>query len=316
MRSLYPEIEPNNYYQHPVDDIHEIYFEESGNPSGIPVLFLHGGPGLGSSENHRRYFDPVQYRIINFDQRGCNRSSPRGEVRNNTTWDLLNDIEVIREKLNIDKWLLFGGSWGATLALLYTQDNPQHTLGLILRGTFLARRRDQHWFTNDGVCRIFPDQWEKFRSFIPADEQHDLVAAYYERLISTDQELMAQTARQWSDWAGKVVTYLLENNQYVTPDDVTEVINQVRIETHFASHGYFIQENQILTEISKTPEVPIFIIHGRRDLTCTVDSSWELHKALSGSVLTIVEQGGHLASDPVMTDALVTATDEMAIRLS
>jgi proline iminopeptidase len=311
MRSLYPPIEPQNSYQHKVDDLHEIYFEESGNPSGIPVLFLHGGPGQGSNSNHRRYFDPAHYRIINFDQRGCNRSSPKGEIINNNTQNLLKDIELIREKLNIEKWLLFGGSWGATLALLYAQNYPNVVLGIILRGTFLARKRDQQWFTHDGVNRIFPDLWEKFRSFIPVNEQMDLVTAYYNRLLSTDRNIVQQAARNYSDWSGAIVTYLLDIEGSNTPDDVTEVINQVRIETHYGAHGYFIQENQILNEIKKIPDVPIKIIHGRRDLTCTIDASWELHQALPGSDLTIVKQGGHLAGEPVMTDALINATDTM-----
>jgi proline iminopeptidase len=316
MRSLYPPIEPQKSYHHKVDDLHEIYFEESGNPTGIPVLFLHGGPGQGSGSNHRRYFDPVRYRIINFDQRGCNRSMPAGEVIDNTTQDLLNDIERIRQKLNIDKWLLFGGSWGATLALLYAQTHPERVNGMILRGTFLGRKRDQLWFTDDGVNRIFPDLWENFCSFIPANERHDLVAAYYSRLISADQEMVEQAARNYSDWSGAIVTYLLDIEGSITPDDLTEVINQVRIETHYGAHGYFIKENQILNEIKKIPDVPIKIIHGRRDLTCTIDASWALHKALPGSELTIVNKGGHLAGMPVMTDALIMATDEIVEHFS
>jgi proline iminopeptidase len=315
MRSLYPEIEPNRSLHEKAGDFHEIYFEESGNSSGIPVVFLHGGPGLGSSENHRRYFDPVRYRIINFDQRGCNRSSPAGEIRENTTRDLLDDMEMIREILEIEKWLVFGGSWGATLGLLYAQHYPDRVLGLILRGAFLARKRDQDWFTKDGVNRIFPDEWEKFRDFIPQNEQEGLVSAYYQRMTGDDPVMVKQAARHWAEWSGKIVTYLLDMDDYVLPDDSTSLINEIRIETHYGSHGYFIRENQVLSDIHRIPDVPVILIHGRRDLTCTMDASWALHKALPGSELNIVRLGGHLAGEPVMTDALVTATDRMAVRL-
>jgi proline iminopeptidase len=315
MRSLYPNLDPNKTYLQKLDNIHQIYFEESGNSNGIPVLFLHGGPGQGSSSNHRRYFDPNRYWIINFDQRGCNRSSPGGEIQNNTTQDLLLDIEFIRETLNIKKWMLFGGSWGATLGLLYAQQYPQCILGMILRGTFLARKRDQEWFTRDGVSRIFPDMWENFCSFIPEDEQYDLVSAYYKRLSSTNADIVELAARKYSDWSGTIVTYLLDIEKYITPDDISETINQAKIETYYGANRYFIQENQILNNINKIPDIPITIIHGRRDLTCTLDASWDLHRALPGSELIIINKGGHLAGESVMTDALITATDYMALQL-
>lgn len=315
MRTLYPEIEPRYSKIVQTDSNHQIYFEESGNTSGIPVIFIHGGPGSGSNENHRRYFDPTRYRIVNFDQRGCHRSSPAGEVENNSTWDLIADMEAIREMAGIDKWLLFGGSWGATLGLLYAQHYPGRVLGMILRGTFLARRSDKDWFLREGVNHIFPDAWERFERFIPADERHDLVSAYYQRMFDSNRDVVEGAARHWSDWTGTVVTYLLDIEEYLLPEDLTDVINEVRIETHYASHDYFIEENQILSDIAKLPSVPVRIIHGRRDLTCPLESSWLLHRSIPGSELEIVNAGGHLAGEPVMIDALVRATDKMARQL-
>jgi len=312
MHLLFPEIEPLNSYLLKVDSVHEVYFEQSGNIAGIPVLFIHGGPGTGSNKNHRRYFDPALYRIINFDQRGCNRSTPQGEIHRNTTTDLLSDIEQIREYLSIDKWLIFGGSWGATLALLYAEAYPYRVSGLILRGTFLARKSDLDWFIKGGVNQLFPDAWSEFRDFIPADKQHDLVSAYYDCVQGNDTVMAINAARRWSEWSGKIVTWTMNVGEYSISGDMTPVVNEVRIETHYAMHGYFIRENQIMKEISKLPDVPITIIHGRRDLTCLLEASWALHQAIPGSTMNIVREGAHLASEAVMTDALIQATDSMA----
>ncbi len=314
LKPLYPEIELSRQYELKADG-HCIYYEESGDPHGIPVIFLHGGPGSGSNENHRRYFDPKKYRIINFDQRGCNRSSPRGSVENNTTQHLLNDMEQIREQLGIDRWLIFGGSWGAALGLLYAQAQPDRILALVLRGTFLAREADLSWFAQSGVNRVFPDDWEIFIKDIPADERNDLVSAYYKRVHEGDDDTQRHFARAWSDWAGKVVTWTLDEVKQ-EEEDIELIRDQVRIETHYASHRYFIDENQILANIDQLPDVPVRIIHGRRDLTCALESSWFLHKALPNSELVIVREGGHLAGEPPMIDALIRATDQMAERLS
>jgi len=311
MRSLYDEIQPRNYGHIQVDDTHELYYEESGNPSGIPVIFLHGGPGAGSKPNHRRYFNPRLYRIINFDQRGCNRSRPQGETRNNTTWDLLSDIELLRRRLAIEKWLLFAGSWGATLALLYAEEYPDQVCGMILRGTFLARQKDLDWFVRGGVTRIFPDAAEKFREIIPPDSQHDPVSAYYGFMQSKDPETVREAAMRWAAWSGQIVTYSLAEADEIAAGEPDKTINEVRIETHYAKHHYFIEENRILNNIDQIPEIPVIIIHGRRDLTCTLEASWILHKALPSSRLNIVRTGGHLSGEPVMTDALIRATDDM-----
>ena len=314
MRELYPEINASNSYRLKVDPVHTIYVEEAGNPRGIPVIFLHGGPGSGCNENHRRYFNPKKYRVVLFDQRGCHRSTPAGETKNNSTPDLLQDIERIREHLGIEQWLVFGGSWGATLGLLYAQSYPSRVLGMVLRGTFLARQKDLDWFGRKGASMIFPDYWQDFTGIIPDPERSDLISAYYARVHGADREARETAAMAWSKWAGRLVTYLLPGADY-TPGDVGKTVREVLIETHYAMHRYFIDENRILDNAALLPPVPVRIVHGRRDLTCTLDASWSLHRALPDSELVIVKEGGHLAGEPVMVDALVTATDDMAKRL-
>lgn len=314
MRELYPEIGVNNSYRLGVDPVHTLYVEETGNPRGIPAIFLHGGPGSGCKESHRRYFNPEKYRVALFDQRGCHRSTPAGETKNNSTQDLLQDIERIRERLGIEQWLVFGGSWGATLGLLYAQAHPSRVLAMVLRGTFLARQRDLDWFGKQGASMIFPDYWQEFAEIIPEPERGDIISAYHARVHGADRKVRESAALAWSKWAGRLVTYLLPGADYV-PEDAGKAVRDVLIETHYAKHRYFIDDNRILDNAALLPSVPIRIIHGRRDLTCTLDASWRLHRALPDSELVIVKEGGHLAGEPVMVDALVTATDEMAERL-
>lgn len=315
MKTLYPEIEPFNRDELAVDSRHTVYMEECGNPEGIPVLFLHGGPGSGSNENHRRYFNPEKYRVVLFDQRGCNRSGPRGETRNNTTQDLLSDIEVIRERLAIDRWLIFGGSWGSTLGLLYAQSHPDRVRGLILRGSFLARQEDLDWFVQSGANRFFPDAWEDFIQFLPEQERADPVSAYHRRVHGNDRNEQVAAARSWALWAGKVVTWTLP--AYDPGEEDTErMIHEVAIETHYAGNRYFIEENRILDNMNRIPDVPVRLIHGRRDILCPLTSSWQLHRALPQSSLEIVREGGHLAGETPMVDALVSATDAMAEQLN
>jgi len=314
MQKLYRKTRPYNLQNLPVTGGHTIYLEQCGNPRGIPVVFLHGGPGSGCNENHRRYFNPKKYRIIIFDQRGCNRSTPQGCTENNTTRDLLYDMERIRKYLEIDRWLIFGGSWGATLGLLYAERFPECVTGLILRGTFLARRRDLDWFAKEGSNRIFPDYWEKFIEIVPENERDDPVAAYYRRVFSKDIKTRKKYARAWSALADKIVTYTLENKK-TEKEDIKQLLHKVSIETHYANNHYFINENQILKNIHRIPKLPTTIIHGRRDLTCILETSWSLHKALPHSELIIVPDAGHLAGEPAMIDALVSATNKMAGRL-
>ena len=319
---LYPELEPFETNTLESSDGHSIYFEQSGNIKGLPVIFLHGGPGSGCNENHRRYFNPKKYRIIIFDQRGCHRSTPNGCVKNNSTEGLLNDIESIRSELNIEKLILFGGSWGATLALLYAEQYPQRVSAMILRGIFLARQCDFEWFAHDnmhGVNRIFPDYWDEYMSLFEGKEKDDLSGSLYQRVFSDNRETQLEAAKAWSLWAGRVVTHSLNLDEaYVLDEEDDEkLINEVKIEMHYAKNRYFIKENQILDNILKIPDVPITILHGRKDLTCLAESSWSVHQALvnlnlANSKLAIVSDAGHLASEPAMIDALVTATDQMA----
>lgn len=314
MKYLYPEIEPSGVYQIDSGGIHKIYLEESGNPEGIPVVFLHGGPGGGCSEKHRRYFNPAKYRIVIFDQRGVGRSEPVACVEENTTAHLLRDMEIIRETLNIEQWVMFGGSWGATLALLYAETYPERVSGMVIRGTFLARQKDLDWFVRD-VGRILPDYWQKFIGHISGPERDDAVQAYYKRVHGNDKGQRDAAVKAWSAWSARVVTYQLTEAVLDGGLDMEKMIQDVKIETHYARHKYFIDEDQILRDIDKIPDVPVSIIHGRRDMTCTLDSSWLVHTALSQSELNIVANGGHLASEPAMVDALISATDSLASRL-
>lgn len=318
MRVLYPELEPFTSDILKIDG-HSIYFEQSGNEKGIPVIFLHGGPGSGCNENHRRYFNPDRYRIIIFDQRGCHRSTPNGTVEHNSTQELLRDIESIRSKLNIEKWILFGGSWGATLALLYAEQYLQHVSGVIVRGTFLARRCDFDWFANDGsngVNRVFPDYWHEYLLSFDEDEKKDRLSALHRRVFSDDRETQLRAAKTWALWAGRIVTHSLSLNEGYeldlnNVDDENKLINEVKIEMHYAKNRYFIDENQILDNIEKISDLPITIIHGRKDLTCLPESSWSVHQSLPNSKFIIVADAGHLAGEPAMIDALIFATDQM-----
>ena len=311
MRELYPPLRPNQTWELDVTAPHTIYLEECGNHQGIPVIFLHGGPGKGCNERHRRYFNPEKYRIVIFDQRGSGRSTPQGCTLANTTADLISDMESIRAKLDIDKWLIYGGSWGAALGLLYAQEFPERVTGMILRGTFLARKCDLDWFSGEGVGRLLPDHWEKFIAPVPPDLRDDLISAYYSMVHGEDVKDRLAAAKAWYEWSGRVVTYLMTEGGMECGSD-EKILNEVSIETHYARHQYFIDENQILSNAGRIPDVPVMIIHGRRDLTCTLDASWKLHRAIPGSELSIVPNGGHLAGEGVLVDALVSATDKLS----
>ncbi len=320
MAELYPELAA--FAKHDLkSDPHTIYFEQCGNPNGLPVLFLHGGPGSGCNENHRRYFDPSQYRIILLDQRGCHRSKPNGLLAHNTTQDILNDIEAIRAQLNIEQWVLFGGSWGVTLSLLYAERYPQHVAGMILRGGFLARQSDLDWFVGEcGVGGLFPDYWQRLMTDIGIASRAELLPALQQQLHDAERAVVLAAARAWGLYAGRVVTHNMIADYVVDDSDPETLINSAKIEIHYASNRYFIAENQILANIATIPDVPITIIHGRRDLTCRLASSWAIHEVLckqnnNTPDLIIVPDAGHLAGEPVMVDALVTATDQMAATL-
>jgi len=311
-KELYPEINEFNSFILKTNSNHCVYVEQAGNNTGAPILFLHGGPGSGCNENHRRYFNPEKYRIILFDQRGCNRSKPNGCHNNNTTDDILSDIEGIRNQLNIEKWILFGGSWGATLALLYAEHYPKRVSGIILRGTFLAREEDMSWFIKNGANKIYPDYWQEFLSIFSEKEKNNLLDSMYSHIFSDNRKIQIKAAKAWSLWAGRVVTHCLEGEYNLDEDeDEEKLINDVKIEIHYAKNKYFVDENQIISNIKKIKDIPIIIIHGKNDITCVPESSRLLHKVLPNSKLILVPDAGHLAGEPAITDALIDSTDNM-----
>ena len=314
MRELYLECEPISTHRLNTDDGHSVYFEVCGNSEGIPVIFLHGGPGSGCNENHRRYFNPDKYRIVIFDQRGCNRSGPRGSIENNSTQAILSDMEAMREELGIEKWLVFGGSWGATLALLYAEQYPQSVSGIVLRGSFLARQSDLDWFIRGGVERIFPDAWAAFNNVFNASDK-GAVDSVAEWVFSDDFDKQLQASKAWSQWAGRIVTASFLADYTLEVSDEQRLIDETRIEMHYALNRYFISDNQILNNIHNIPDVPVKIIHGRRDLTCLPESSWLLKQAMPQAELEIIHDAGHLAGETSMVDALIRATDDMAEKL-
>lgn len=313
MLTLYPPIKPYAEHNLQVDDIHTIYVEECGEPTGIPVLFLHGGPGAGCDPNHRRFFDPARYRIILFDQRGCGRSTPHICLEKNTTQDLLADMEKIRESLGIVRWMLFGGSWGATLALLYAQMYPQNVIAMILRGVFLGRKKDLDWlFKEGGVSRCFPEFWQDFIEHVPADKRGDLIKGYYDLLHGADELRQMSVAKSWGLWEAECST--LE----VNPDNEKRFTNAhfatgiATIETHYFINNLFITENQILNNIKKIEHIPAIIVHGRYDMVCPLDNSYALNSLWPKSKLEIIRHAGHAASEPAITDALIAATNSFA----
>ena len=312
MRVLYPAINPYNEFKLDVTPPHSLYVEESGTPRGLPVVFLHGGPGSGCEPYHRQFFDPEKYRIVLFDQRGAGRSTPHADLSHNTTQDLIDDMEAIRIKLGIERWLVFGGSWGSTLALAYAQAHPKRVLGLILSGIFLCRQREIDWFYQEGASRIFPDVWQKFLEPIPEAERGDLVSAYYQRLTSEDEFTRMQAAKAWSLWEGRTAT--LTSSQKVVDHFASAhtALSLARIECHYFINHSFLADNQLLDNADRLADIPGVIVQGRYDIICPMESAWELHQAWPGSILKIIPDAGHSASEPGIVSELVYATDEMA----
>jgi proline iminopeptidase len=309
-RSLYPEIEPYRTGTLPVSDLHEIYFEEAGTPHGKPVVFLHGGPGGCTEPKQRRFFDPSAYRIVLFDQRGCGKSTPHACLTDNTTWDLVADMERIREHLGIQRWQLFGGSWGSTLALAYAETHPDRVTEMVLRGIFLLRRQEIHWFYQHGADAIFPDAWEEFLAPIPADEHGDLLHAYYARLISDDPAIRQAAATAWSIWEGKT------SSLYPNPDLIARSagdefsLARSRIECHyFVNGGFFDRDGHLLTNVGRVRHIPTVIVQGRYDVVCPMTSAWVLHCAFPEADLRIVPDAGHSATEPGNVHELIVATD-------
>ncbi len=316
MRKLYPAIEPFACEQLAVDETHSLYLERCGKPEGIPVLFLHGGPGAGCTPTHRRYFDPDRYRIILFDQRGCGKSMPRAELKNNTTQHLIADIERIRKHLGIERWLIFGGSWGSTLALAYAEQFTERVTGLVLRGIFLCRKQDIQWFYQHGASRLFPDYWQDFLEPIPESQRHDLVQSYYNILTGADSEKLLTAAIAWSLWEGRTATLLPDaaiENYFAQPEFA---LSMARIECYYFVHDSFLEANQLIKNATRLESVSGVIVHGRYDVICPLDGALALNKAWPESKLVVVPNAGHAATEPGIVDALITATDQFAINLA
>jgi proline iminopeptidase len=307
---LYPPIEPNRTGRLKVSALHEIYWEESGNPHGRPVVFLHGGPGGGSDAKQRRFFDPAAYRIVLFDQRGCGRSTPHASLEENTTWDLVADIERLREHLGVDRWSVFGGSWGSTLALAYAQTHPARVLSLVLRGIFLLRKQEIDWFYQRGTSAIFPDAWEQYLAPIPESERGDLLHAFHRRLTSEDPAVRLAAARAWSVWEGSTSKLLPDADMIArfSTDHFAEAF--ARIECHyFVNRGFLSRDAQLLEDVDRIRHIPAVIVQGRYDIVCPMESAWALHRAWPEAEFTVVPDAGHSMHEPGITRALVAATD-------
>jgi proline iminopeptidase len=313
MRELYPPIEPYNQGTLKVSDLHTIYFEESGNPQGKSVVLLHGGPGGGSIPIYRQYFDPMKWRLVMFDQRGCGKSTPHAELQENTTWDLVSDIEKLRAKLGIDQWVVFGGSWGSTLSLAYSQTHPEHCRGLILRGIFMLRQKEIRWFYQEGTSYIFPDAWEEYLKPIPEAERHDLLSAYYQRLTSPDDQTRLEAARAWSVWEASTSKLYQDRGlmQIFGENHFADAF--ARIECHyFINKGFFEVEDQLLRNIDRIRHIPGVIVQGRYDVVCPMVSAWELHRAWPEAELIVVPDAGHSMTEPGIRSALIETTDKFA----
>jgi proline iminopeptidase len=310
LRSLYPEIEPYDSGMLKVSELHTLYYEQSGNPNGKPVVFLHGGPGGGTNPKCRRFFDPAVYRIVLFDQRGCGKSTPHAELTDNTTWHLVNDIERIRTHLGIDRWQVFGGSWGSTLALAYAQTHPDCVSELVLRGIFMLRRWELEWFYQKGCDALYPDAWESFLQAIPEAEHGDLMSAHHRRLISTDPQVRLKAARAWSVWEG-ATSYLWQDTSHIESSAEDEfALAFARIECHYFVHGgFFEHDDQLLRNVERIRNIPAVIVQGRYDVVCPMRSAWDLHRAWPEADLRVVQDAGHSAFEPGNISALIEATD-------
>ena len=311
-RSLYPDIDPFRTGRLKVSPVHEIYFEESGNPKGKPVVFLHGGPGGGTEPKHRRYFDPSVYRIVLLDQRGCGRSTPFASSEANTTWDLVSDVEKVRTELGIEKWLVFGGSWGSTLALAYAETHPERVTELVLRGIFLLRKEEIQWFYQQGASFIYPDAWEQYVDHIPVEERGDLVGAFYKRLTSNDPAVQSAAAKVWSVWEGST-SCLVPNTDLIARTAGDEfALAFARIECHyFVNDGWLTGGRELLAKanIEKIRKIPGVIVQGRYDVVCPAKSAWDLHRAWPEADFRMVTEAGHAASEPGIVHELIRATD-------
>ena len=314
MNMLYKEIEPYNEFKLEVSTIHTIHIQECGNPKGRPILFLHGGPGGGIEPIYRQYFNPNKWRIILFDQRGCGKSTPNAELKNNTTWDLVSDIEKIRIKLNIDKWVVFGGSWGSTLSLVYSITYPNRCKSLILRGIFMLRKIELDWFYQKGASFIFPDEWEKYIKPIPIDERNNYIKAYYNRLTSKNKKIRIEAARAWSLWEASTSKLKNSSTSNYTHSFDNDAVAEAfaRIECHyFINKGFFETDNWILDNVYKINKIPIYIVQGRYDIVCPMKSAWDLQKKLTNSYFYIINSAGHSMLEEGIRNKLIEITNKL-----
>ena len=308
--NLYPDIQPYDSGFMDVDE-HQVYYEQCGNPDGKPAVFLHGGPGGGGSEKVRRFFDPDIYRIVIFDQRGCGRSKPHGCLTNNTTWDLVSDIESLKNKLSIDKWLVFGGSWGSTLSLAYAQTHPDSVSEIVLRGIFLLRKEELHWFYQDGASKIFPEAWNGFLEIIDKDQRDDLMTAYHNIFTSDDEEKRLKAAVAWSKWEAATSTLIQKTELIEEFSDSKFALAFALIENHyFINKGWFEEENQLINNIDIIRSIPSVIVQGRYDVVCPMRTAMELSEAWPEAEMIVAPSSGHSAFEKEITDALIRATDK------
>jgi proline iminopeptidase len=311
---FFPEIDPYKSYYFRVSSLHELWVEECGNPEGQPVLFIHGGPGAGFGPAHRRLFDPKHFRIILFDQRGAGRSRPHADLRDNTTWDLVSDIEKLRAHLGIKKWMLFGGSWGSTLALAYAETHPEAVSHMVLRGIFLCRKSEIDWFYQGGAHWIFPEIWKQYLAPIDPEERGDLVKAFYRRLTSDNERIRLEAAKAWSGWEGATVHLVPDSATYTkfTSDHMS--VSLARIECHYFIHGcWFKSDNQLIEDVGRIRHIPSVIIHGRYDVVCPVKNAFDLHEAWPEADLRIVPDAGHAFDEPGILRELMAAVDRFKL---
>ena len=311
---LYPHVEPYETGNLPLDDKHVMYWEQCGNPNGATVVFLHGGPGAGAIPVHRRFFDPAFYRIVIFDQRGAGRSTPRGELENNTTDHLIQDMEKLRAHLGITNWLLFGGSWGSTLALAYAERHPDRCLGLILRGIFLGRPQEIQWFLY-GLRTVFPEAWQKFVEVLPETERTDILNAYHKRLLDPDPEIRLPAAQAWSRYEGSCSTLLPSPETVAAFSEDSMATGLARIETHYFTNDLFLPPDALLADIDKLRAIPGTIVQGRYDMVCPIVTATELHQAWPEAQYAVVPDAGHSAMDPGIRAALISTMEKFKDRL-
>jgi proline iminopeptidase len=310
--TLYPPIEPYRTGMLDVGDGHAMYYEECGNPHGQPALLVHGGPGGGCNPTMRRFHDPEHYRIILFDQRGCGRSTPNASLEANTTWHLVADIERLRGMAGFDQWLVFGGSWGSTLALAYAETHPERVSELVVRGIYTLTRAELEWYYQFGVSEMFPDKWERFLAPIPEAERGDMMAAYRKRLVGTDRKAQIEAARAWSLWEGETITLLPEPETSGPFGQDDYAVAFARIENHYFVHAGWLEEGQLLRDAHKLSDIPGTIVHGRYDMPCPAHYAWALHKAWPKADFHLIEGAGHAYSEPGILDRLIRATDKFA----